>query len=855
MARSRDFIGIAEGIQSHELSTKGQIENLKGRISELSARRSSLSSTISYLEAAIAAAYEDTDEDDYPDYGLIASLETQKSSAENELSGVEQDLDSTSGELENKQNELEIVEEEKAQTLFEIQERARKTSDNISLAGGMYGAYAGVGSALQNSLRTSLSSLSQAAGILGGSVDGAPGGSLGKSASGVGNASSGETGTNGEGGNSETGALAAFAGGYSDEALPLLASQFSTNQDQSATPASLPNYHSGQSSLNTKALQSFSTEQSANEYALSSFGEVTAPQTISQNVDEYRSGQHSFADWINPDSYTKDGHYIGAGQSWGYKPYGDDSSEYESTVMTPAQRVLDSYMQSYNYGKENFETYSKDAEWQKLHKAAYPDSGVVSALVGSELAKQHLREYMDEHNYSKADYFTYSKDPEWRRLHYMAYPGNINKFMNKSGRGAEEPTSVTWGSKLGERAQGFFSSFFSSLSEQAGDNFEEGDDVSRPTNQILSGIASTTEYQESNGNSIHQQFADLRKIEVNKLSKENLSSIVNIAVQNLKSRYGNRVVSERFDGILEKISFINDKQVRRELGRSYSANICGYYSPESDTIRINLDGNATVEDILATIDHEAMHLLSKHMESQGGVLNSNILDNNVGMNEGITEMLSIKNMQSINPGYVSNVYIDEVEIMQRFESICGEKELLDAYLKSDMSGIEAEFNRLLGSRKAFEKLCNDIDILHRYNNVDSSDEWASVYRAEARKRILQRLDRYQAAKLGVTTAAASPLKQELLELQSDDSKSSTDIQLRFGRKKRTQAEKEKSSVSMPTHCERIRSFADTLYGGLTYEQQAEDARRRRNAAVSGTSSNDDTDKEERQRSRPDDREI
>lgn len=116
--RSRDFVGIAEGIRSHELSTKSLIENLKGRIFDLSGRKSSLNGTISYLEAAIAAAYEDTDEDGDPDYRLIASLEAEKSSAENELSEVEQDLDSTSSELESQQNELEAVEEEKAQTSF-----------------------------------------------------------------------------------------------------------------------------------------------------------------------------------------------------------------------------------------------------------------------------------------------------------------------------------------------------------------------------------------------------------------------------------------------------------------------------------------------------------------------------------------------------------------------------------------------------------------------------------------------------------------------------------------------------------------------------------------------------------------
>ena len=75
--RSRDFVGVAEGIKSHEISTKGRIEQLKGRISELSSQKSSLNGRISYLESAIAAAYEDTDEDGEPDYALIASLESQ----------------------------------------------------------------------------------------------------------------------------------------------------------------------------------------------------------------------------------------------------------------------------------------------------------------------------------------------------------------------------------------------------------------------------------------------------------------------------------------------------------------------------------------------------------------------------------------------------------------------------------------------------------------------------------------------------------------------------------------------------------------------------------------------------------
>ena len=40
--RSRDFVGIAEEIKSHELSAKGKIEQFRGHISELSGRKSSL---------------------------------------------------------------------------------------------------------------------------------------------------------------------------------------------------------------------------------------------------------------------------------------------------------------------------------------------------------------------------------------------------------------------------------------------------------------------------------------------------------------------------------------------------------------------------------------------------------------------------------------------------------------------------------------------------------------------------------------------------------------------------------------------------------------------------------------------
>ena len=293
--RSRDFVGVAEGIKSHEISTKGRIEQLKGRISELSSQKSSLNGTISYLESAIAAAYEDTDEDGDPDYALIASLESQKASAENELSGVEQDLDTTGGELAHSESELQGVLENKAQTLFEIQERARKTSSNISLACGMYGAYSGVGSSLQSSMQTSLSALSQAAGILGGSVDccasGASGGSSGGS-------HGSRTGAHTQSVLSNS-PLAAFSGDDTGSSMSSSApslSQFSSSQTDHSTPGTLPNFHSGQSTINAQKPLNFNSDQRANSYATSSFGESDSTESemsLAEGASRFQSSQQS----------------------------------------------------------------------------------------------------------------------------------------------------------------------------------------------------------------------------------------------------------------------------------------------------------------------------------------------------------------------------------------------------------------------------------------------------------------------------------------------------------------------------------------------------------------------------------
>lgn len=170
--RSKEFVGRAEGIKSHEFSIKSLIENIQGTLSRLNRKKDSLESSLSSLYAELAAAENDYDDEDGLDYGLIASIENQIGQTTDEIEAIEEDISQSSGELEKAEQEFEKVEEEKQQTLFEIQQRARTYSQDMSKIGGAYGAYASIGQSISQTMQSNYDALAQAASILEGSIEG-----------------------------------------------------------------------------------------------------------------------------------------------------------------------------------------------------------------------------------------------------------------------------------------------------------------------------------------------------------------------------------------------------------------------------------------------------------------------------------------------------------------------------------------------------------------------------------------------------------------------------------------------------------------------------------------------------------
>ena len=426
---------------------------------------------------------------------------------------------------------------------------------------------------------------------------------------------------------------------------------------------------------------------------------------------------------------------------------------------------------------------------------------------------------MNEHNYSQVDYPVYSRDPEWQRLHRTAYP----TFYSNA--------------KIKDRAHHFFNQFFNENSGKA----NSAPDVPSAVNSILAGKFNS---YPGDGGSPKQKFETLKDLPVNKLSKKNLETIVDIAITNLKNKYQDVALAERFSNLAQKISFVD--KLPGENGKY----IYGYYDQKSDTIKVNMDVNATVGDILATVDHEATHLLSQlHKNRVGGVINPDILYGNVGMNEGITEMYSIKNMQSVNPEYKSDSYVDEVEVMKEFEKIFGEKNLLCAYMHNDLSYIREDMNQCIGNKKAFEKFCNDLDILYHYNYVDPDGVEAVFERQSAKQRIYQKLKKYQMGKKNaIREANYKTQSKDIPYSGSRESKNATsEYRIKF-HKKEQETSIIKNDDDLVNQKDKHCSFVESYYGGISLEKQKAtvDDWIERQKTISSASSGGDPYKEERE---------
>ncbi len=94
-----------------------------------------------------------------------------------------------------------------------------------------------------------------------------------------------------------------------------------------------------------------------------------------------------------------------------------DISSMDETADSDPMQDMAEYMSEHNYGREDYETYSKDPEYQAINDRLLEADGQDPVDYNADSdPMQDMAEYMSEHNYGREDYETYSKDPEYQAI-------------------------------------------------------------------------------------------------------------------------------------------------------------------------------------------------------------------------------------------------------------------------------------------------------------------------------------------------------------------------------------------------------------------------------------------------------
>ena len=123
---------------------------------------------------------------------------------------------------------------------------------------------------------------------------------------------------------------------------------------------------------------------------------------------------------------------------------GREPIDYSENTETSAMDNMTEYMYEHNYGRDDFETYSQDPEWQQLNNDLLEEMGrePIDYSENTEAsAIDNMTEYMYEHNYGREDFETYSQDPEWQQLN--------NDLLEEMGR---EPIDYSETGEVSEEA-------------------------------------------------------------------------------------------------------------------------------------------------------------------------------------------------------------------------------------------------------------------------------------------------------------------------------------------------------------------------------------------------------------------
>lgn len=234
-----------------------------------------------------------------------------------------------------------------------------------------------------------------------------------------------------------------------------------------------------------------------------------------------------------------------------------------------------------------------------------------------------------------------------------------------------------------------------------------------------------TDNCERNTQDVEKILSEQKKLK--ELDEYERNVLVDYAVETAIKNHKPDIAVEEIEIIKQKVSFVSIDEVIDDYNGTITKEsakfIQGYYNSSDGRFRINVDAYGTdVEEVLVTIEHETLHLLAQRFSEESelvvgltGVKRNDLENsfNNVGMNEGITEMYASDDMSIIAPKREETSYVNEVKIARLMEKAFGAEVLHDAYFSNGVGTLKNEFDAIMGEGH-FDELCRTMDYMWYY---------------------------------------------------------------------------------------------------------------------------------------------
>ena len=389
----------------------------------------------------------------------------------------------------------------------------------------------------------------------------------------------------------------------------------------------------------------------------------------------------------------------------------EEANAYESRLADDAVSDIDEksamdrmsdYMNSHNYGLDDKDTYMSDPEWISINRDLKAELGI------PQTAQEQMMDYMGSHNYGIWDRETYMKDPEWQSL---------NEALQNEIAGVDTTNSLVENDIVDPteekgKISDFFANIFGSSAQQneppnGGVSFASDDEVNSLdiTSQILQ------QPDDVNDNISEEQdlVKEIEGMDFNDLSDEDKDLMYNTAKEHIGEKYGDLVSEYRLDEIPKHIKIADTEECRKAYeasGEKYSDNTVGFYCPATDEIYVDAPRNGDMTEIMATIEHESLHLASN------GGLNGKLeivegmstYRRNTNLNEGVTELYAMRDMEEMGFDYTSTSYQQQVEVVKALEDAIGKDTIRTAYFNNQPDLIRSEFETAFASESEVQSL-------------------------------------------------------------------------------------------------------------------------------------------------------